>query len=467
MTDSLPRRVRLARWLVQTIAGREALAAISVRVDDSDGWQSHSLTPHDRTAGEIQSLYTDALEAWRKNPIAKRIVEITTDYVVGDKITVSSSKPSLNHFIKDFWTHPKNGMSSRLEPMCDELSRAGDLFVILFRNPEDGMSYIRFVPKDRIQQIEVQDNDWETELAYHELIPYAAETRAWLSPEHPAAADAPAVMLHYAINRPLGALLGEGDLATLTPWLLRYSRMLEDRVRLHWAVRAFLWVVTVPTNKIAAKQEQYRTPPEAGSIIVKDNGEKWEVQAPILHSADAQHDFKAVRGMIDAGSGYPPHWRGEPGDANLATAMAMAGPTERHLLRRQEYFVYVLQDILYHAYQRAYQIGRVTRPPTGAYADLFTVQVPDISRSDNFQLAQAGRELATAFSTLSTQLPGRSKQLNRLLLEKLFYFIGQPQDDATLDTILTEAAANPTPTPAAPAETNRPAAPVPSTNGKH
>jgi hypothetical protein len=35
-------------------------------------------------------------------------------------------------------------------------------------------------------------------------------------------------MLHYAVNRPLGALLGEGDLATLIPWLLRYSRMLED-----------------------------------------------------------------------------------------------------------------------------------------------------------------------------------------------------------------------------------------------
>jgi ABC-type polar amino acid transport system ATPase subunit len=44
--------------------------------------------------------------------------------------------------------------------------------------------------------------------------------------------------------------------------------MLEDRVRLHWAVRAFLWVVTVPNNKIAEKLEQYRGAPEAGSIRV-------------------------------------------------------------------------------------------------------------------------------------------------------------------------------------------------------
>ena len=66
-------------------------------------------------------------------------------------------------------------------------------------------------------------------------------------------------MLHYAVNRPLGALLGESDLTTMLPWLQRYSRMLEDRVRLHWAMRAFLWMVTVPANKVREKQEQYRT----------------------------------------------------------------------------------------------------------------------------------------------------------------------------------------------------------------
>jgi hypothetical protein len=42
-----------------------------------------------------------------------------------------------------------------------------------------------------------------------------------------------------------------------------------------------------------------------------------------MHGADAEHDLRAVRGMVDADSGYPPHWRGEAADANLATATAM------------------------------------------------------------------------------------------------------------------------------------------------
>ena len=110
-------------------------------------------------------------------------------------------------------------------------------------------------------------------------------------------------MLHYAVNRPVGALLGESDLSTMIPWLLRYSRMLEDRVRLHWAARAFLYLVTVPSPKVEAKAAQYATPPETGSIVVKDESETWETVTPALRGAKlsprpesrARHDRRRQR----------------------------------------------------------------------------------------------------------------------------------------------------------------------------
>jgi len=61
---------------------------------------------------------------------------------------------ALNKFISAFWHRPKNRMDLRLETMCDELSRFGDLFILLFRNDMDGMSNICFVTKDQIQKIE-------------------------------------------------------------------------------------------------------------------------------------------------------------------------------------------------------------------------------------------------------------------------------------------------------------------------
>jgi hypothetical protein len=75
-------------------------------------------------------------------------------------------------------------------------------------------------------------------------------------------------------------------------------------------VRSFLWLVTVPANKIQEKREQYRNPPDSGAIIVKDETENWQAINPQLHGSDASKDLSAVRMMIDAGSGFPPHWRG-------------------------------------------------------------------------------------------------------------------------------------------------------------
>lgn len=430
-------RLRIAKWVL----GKVLLAQISAKVDDSPGWGGTTDTRHDYDQPTIEKLYADALTAWRKNPIAKRIVAITTDFTVGETIKISSPNAHLDAFIKRFWNHRKNRMPLRLESMSDELCRAGDLFVALFRNDLDGMSYIRFVTKEQIKKIHTAQNDWETELSFEESI-LSRDQRTWRSPNHPEAAASPVIMLHYSINRPLGALLGESDLTSMLPWLQRYSRMLEDRVRLHWAIRAFLWLVTVPSDKLKEKREQYKSPPESGSVIVKDSTETWEPVNPMLRGADAQHDLAAVRSMVDAGSGYPAHWRGEAGDANRATAQAMQDPTEKHLLRRQAYFCYVLCDILYHAYQRAVQIGKAEPLTTDDYEQLFEVVTTDLSTTDNERLARAARGLARAFQSIAQELPGPSAKLTRLMMDMCFDFAGKPQRKEVLDEIMAEAKKN-------------------------
>jgi hypothetical protein len=417
-------------------------SSVSVRLDDSPGWGGLTHQRHDYDPGTIQQIYTDALEAWRKNPVAWRIIAITTDYVIGDRFTVSSRNQRLNRFIREFWNHPKNRLALRLDTMCDELSRAGDLFVLLFRNPQDGMSYLRFVTKDRIQRIVSADNDWETELAYHETQP-TGDAKVWLSPDHPEAPYSDAVMLHYAVNRPIGALLGESDLTTMIPWLLRYSRLVEDRVRLHWAARSFLWDVTVPAAAVQAKAEQYRQPPDTGSIIVHDEAETWKAVAPNLAAADARHDMQAVRAMIDAGSGFPPHWRGDAGDISLATAQAMAGPTERHLVRRQNYFKFVLSDIIYHAYTRAAEIGAAPRIARADYESLFVFSMTDISRFDNEALAASARDLSEAHANLISNLTAAPLTLQRIMLRAFFQFAGSPISEETIDQMIEEIKANP------------------------
>jgi hypothetical protein len=419
---------------------------ISPNLVTDDNWQTISGRKHDRSWAEIQEMYTDALTAWRKNPMAWRVINTTVNYVIGTGISISSPDPTIDSFIHNFWQHRKNRMDLRLVPMIEELSRSGDLFVLLFRNVIDGMSYVRFVTKDQILRIETAPNDWETELVYFEAPPAGEfEPHRWFSPDHPEAGMADAVMLHYAVNRPVGALMGESDLTTIIPWLLRYSRMLEDRVRLHWAARAFLYLVTVPSNKVESKSVQYGSAPESGSIVVKDESETWETITPSLRGADAGFDMKAVRNMIDAGSGFPPHWRGEGGEVNVATAEAMQAPPEKFLIKRQEYFVWCLQDILYQAFQRAVEIGTAaTIGDAGSdYSKIFNVETPDVTLRDNDQLASGAEKIANSFSVLQNTLLGKSPTLHRIAIDLMLKFAGEPQEDQVLDQIISEVKADP------------------------
>jgi hypothetical protein len=447
MTQPLPIRARLGIALARAIAGRafdahlQELASVSVRVDDSAGWQRWSAAPNERDAAEIQELYQDALTAWRKNPMAKRIIDCITDYTLGDGLT-PAAKGAIGTWLDKWWDHPKNRMTLRLPDLSDELSRAGDLFITLHRNPEDGLSYVRPIPKSQILRVETLDNDWETEIAFYEA-QEAGEPKKWLSPAHPEAAEADRVMVHYAVNRVVGALMGEGDLATMIPWLLRYSRLLEDRVRLNFAARAFLWIVTVPTNMVESKRQQYSKPPDSGSVIVKDDSEDWKSVNPDLKGLDAQYDARAIRQMIDAGSGLPPHWRGEAHDVSLATARAMENSASRHLRRRQLYLRFIIVDLAHLAYTRAHQIGKVRASPD---RDLIQVSTPDIARSENLELAQASKEIATALTTLHATLPeARSATFARRILQAVFKFAGQPLTEAETETIMQEMENSPKP----------------------
>ena len=124
---------------------------------------------------------------------------------------------------------------------------------------------------------------------------------------------------------------------------------------------------------------------------------------------------------------------------NLATATAMQSPTERHLMRRQKYFTFLLQDILFHAYQRSVEVGRSRKLASSDYSKLFSVSAPDISRSDNESLARSARDITQGFQALTTQLPGESETLTKELLRMAFKFAGEPKTEEVIENIYNEA----------------------------
>ena len=77
----------LLEHVVERLAGRYIAERVALAVKENDRtWAllvDRTQGPSDRPFAERQEQLADALEAWRVNALARRIVGLTTDYVVG------------------------------------------------------------------------------------------------------------------------------------------------------------------------------------------------------------------------------------------------------------------------------------------------------------------------------------------------------------------------------------------------
>jgi len=315
----------------------------------------------DRPWHEVRALLEEAARACETNPLAARLIHMTTDFVIGAGATLRVRPAAARRWVQAFWNHPLNRLSERIYAWCDELSRSGELFLVLSRNPVDGMSYVREVPALQIDAIACDPDDLERELRYHQLTA-DVEGRWWPAartasqPDAGPEGDPDQVMLHYAINRPVGSLRGRSDLAQILPWLHRYDLWLEDRVRINRYKGAYLWHVQVRSplpGQLEQRRAQYSRVPQSGSIIVTDANEEWRAVQPQIAADDVEADGKAIRLMVAAGVGVPLHYLAEGESANRATAREMGTATFRHFQHRQHVFQGILEDVVRAAGRRA------------------------------------------------------------------------------------------------------------------
>jgi len=411
---------------------RAALAAVP-EVDDTLFAGARSMVnERDRWEADREEVLRQALEAWRINPLARRLVGLTTQYVVGSGFAVTCKHEATDRFIKAFMQHPLNRMQTRIPEMCDELTRSGNLFVLLTTDAA-GMSYIRCLPALLIDRIAHRPNDVEQATHFYpkgslenpDPLPWQAYDPQQDYPDEEGAFHP--VMLHYAVNRPVGAQWGEPDLAPVLRWLSRYANWLEDRARLNRFRNAFLFVVKAryasEAERIARQRQLNMNPPGPGSILVTDESETWDVISPKLEASDANTDGLALKKMIASGSGVPLHFLAEPESATRTTAEAAGGPTYRHYEQRQQFVAWMIGDILRAAIRRRAVVDRAVDPQAAVQ-----VSGSDISARDNVALGLAGIHAATA----AYGLRDRGLIDDAELLRLIYKFAGESGDISEL-----------------------------------
>lgn len=364
---------------------------------------SRAQTRRDPAAWKRADLLADVSQAWRDNPLARRIVELTSQYVVGGGLGISADDPAANQFLQTWWHHRLNRLPIRAFEWCDELTRAGELFIVLSTDAA-GMSYLRAIPAAQILHIETAENDIEQEIAFVEQTDGSGlEGRRWNA--YHEVGDAPhqgewsPVMLHYAINRPVGSKHGESDLAPLLKWLVRYSDWLQDRARLNHFRQSFLFIVkrqfSNAAERLTRQAELNANPPNPGAILVADEDEDWSILHPRLDSFEASEDGLAMKKIIAAGAGVPLHFLAEPESSTRTTAEQAGGPTFRHYEQRQIFFLWLLTDLARIAVRRAAHHRPAINPDTNIQA-----RGTDIFARDNANLASAASLIISSFSHL-------------------------------------------------------------------
>ncbi|HNY20104.1 MAG TPA: hypothetical protein PKJ76_08710 [Flexilinea sp.] len=351
----------------------------------------------------IQEVIAESQKAWRENPLAHRIISITTQYVIGKGVTFKACDSETQCFLRTFWDHPLNKMDLRIHEWNDELSRSGNLF-ILISSDVSGMSYVRAIPAARIHEIRTRDNDCEQVIAYKVIqpTPEFLYDEKWIQAADRLNPTLDPVMIHFAVNRSIGSIWGEPDLAPLLKWLSRYANWLEDRVRLNRYRNSFLFVVRThlvgEAQRLQRQSQLNSIPPVPGSILVTNENEEWSVLSPKLESMEAKEDGLALKKMIAAGAGIPLHFLAEPESENKASAESAGESTCRHFEQRQQLFLNFLTDLLQQVLSRAALVNSRVQPD-----DPIWVSGDDISVRDNLTLSQAGLNIVEVLSRLKTQ----------------------------------------------------------------
>lgn len=405
---------RLFAKVIDQEVEKQVDLAVRALDDSRDRLFTSSTYPRDRHGYDRDEILADCLEAWRVNPLARRIVGMMTQYVVGGGLGIGCSHNRTADYLQDWWNHRLNKMPVRVYEWCDELGRSGELFIVISTD-QAGMSYVRAIPAADIQDIKTADNDLEQELEIIEKPSpdYTSQTRGptglmegrrWQvydqDEDHPnESGQFVPVMVHYAINRPVGAKHGESDLAPMLRWLTRYAAWLEDRARLNRYRNTFIFWVRARFSSQAEKMERQaelnRNPPNPGSILVSDESEEWKCLAPNLASFEAAEDGLALKKMVAVGAGLPMHFLAEPESATRTTAESAGGPTFRHLQQRQEFFMWMIQDIAKICVRRRKFYDRLIKVD-----EEIKVTGTDISARDNAALAAAASTIVGSFAVL-------------------------------------------------------------------
>ena len=330
------------------------------------------------------------------NPFAKQIIRMLVAFVVGEGFTVQCEDPATQAVVDRFWDDPINNLEENLPQWMREKLIFGELTLPVAVNPVDGfvrMGYIDAADVASIQYGLLQTGGGQTEIS----IPTGVRLRARTGEIAPrllqiirrdedvnSASYNKLIgeVFYFSINKAKMGSRGISELFALADWVDVLDQMVfdfADRVRF---LQQFIWDVTATgaTDKELREfnDEFSKNPPRQGGVKVHNEKISITAVTPDLKGADTSESVRVVKHYGCGGAGLPPHWMGDPNDANRAVAAEMDGPTGKVLTEHQNQLVRDTTDILKFVIAQAKLHGALAEEAD----ETFTLTTPDLLMKD-------------------------------------------------------------------------------------
>jgi len=356
-TRSLLGRVREAVGYV--LGTREAIPyGVTVDSEGQTGFRRLSaVSEKELTHVEWQRQMSIAHYLWQNNPVAYRIIELFTDFVVGDGVTVTAKDPRVQERIDRFWDDPDNAMDMLMFERAQELGLMGTWMVKPFVNKVNGD--VKLSPVDPAWVTKIVPDKDRAGRAYsvEVVIGVGSGPGTWkvISPQdqNPNAKDFGMLsgdVFYFPVNKLTYTVQGISDIYRQADWIDAFDQFLFHALERIVFLNAHLYEITITGggDGVVKKraQELAQNPPKSGGFRVHDEKEKWEALAPKINSAEVEEMGRMVKMLILGTAGIPEHWFGQGGDVNRAASIEMGTPIFRKLKRRQAYWVEVLSTLV-------------------------------------------------------------------------------------------------------------------------
>jgi hypothetical protein len=378
-----------------------------------------------------------ALFMRRENGMAKRFEEILVDFTAGSEPAPQTEDPDLQEILDVFWDDPINCLRVFGRELSGQLRTIGEQCVTLHHKSTDGHLRLGYLSPELIDRVMTMPGNvrhraevWTKQgatgerLVYRIILPGETVEDVYGTMLNRARQNLPisrtpglrakgvemslpdkqeydGTCMYFAVNVLSDATRGISDLFPDADLMRAFKTVVFNAAERAELLNRLGFDVMVKGQNDPKELQKIATVVKAafsktGGAFAHNDAVEVTPWAADLKSSDMEVLTKVVKLAILGNWGFPLHWFADGGEANLATAGEMGGPTIRKLKSAQTTVRMMLRSLL----DWQVQLKRaLTNELSGIDEDVeFDVLLPDIASKDT---ARQSAELGQVTSALS------------------------------------------------------------------